>query len=898
MMDDIQYKGARFYKCALQVNPWTYADKYQSVKHNLKEDKYNQEVLKRCQENNIKVVGLADHGNIESTESLRQVLRKNGISVFPGFEIASSEKIHMVCLYPEDTDKGILDGYLAQLMEDNFRRLKDDKTHPSSLSCEAIAKLILNSQKGFWYAAHMTGKNGLLRLSGHGDNFKHLWKNDSLVIVGQIPGTVEDLDINKNDIKKYREIIENKNPDYKRTRPIAIINAKDVATPEDLADQSASCLIKMTEPRMESFRNAFYDPESRIKLNQNESEVHHTRIQAVKLEGGRLYKDSELGLSYNLNVIIGGHGTGKSTLIESLRHVLDKEPNTNLKKTYENLCKNNLADSRISIVVYSHAQGQNKYTISRRYGEPADVYDKNEEISALSVHEILPNIEIYSQSEILEIAKDNNTQIELLGRFLPDQYEKKENIKEIQRRLKKNREKLRASLEEKDQLESHQNQIPQLKEQIRQLKKLGIDEKLKNIGLLEKENTIIIKSQQEIEQAIEWLNGYDSLFGLDFFADSQFQQLPNHQFLNEIKAVLEGLKDRYSKAYIELKKETDKSGRKIVSKKEQWQIAKTRLADELNSIINELPNQGGKSGQQIAKEYRDLQRKLATIEGQSNSFKNSKNLVDQLEAERNKLLNDYRDKSFSRSQELRTTIDKLNQESLKGRLQIEFLPAGDKSALKEFLVSLPGIGDKKIEWIEKADTIFPTSLAQYIKNKDKDKLLEKYSSYGLTDGIADRLISMEEHTRLELEEVEMEDRIVIKLNVKHTQDNSPDFQELDNLSTGQKCIAILNILLLSNVDPLIMDQPEDNLDNAFIADRIVKDLRIQKNHRQFIFATHNANIPVFGDAELIGVLQTQERKAVIDKVGSIDKSAVQESAAQILEGGEAAFIMRKQKYGF
>ena len=97
-----------------------------------------------------------------------------------------------------------------------------------------------------------------------------------------------------------------------------------------------------------------------------------------------------------------------------------------------------------------------------------------------------------------------------------------------------------------------------------------------------------------------------------------------------------------------------------------------------------------------------------------------------------------------------------------------------------------------------------------------------------------------------------------------------------------------------------MDQPEDNLDNAFIADRIVAELRSAKIGRQFIFATHNANIPVFGDAEWIGVLEVQDNQAQmpLESQGAIDVTQVRDKAANILEGGRAAFNQRKAKYGY
>ena len=126
------------------------------------------------------------------------------------------------------------------------------------------------------------------------------------------------------------------------------------------------------------------------------------------------------------------------------------------------------------------------------------------------------------------------------------------------------------------------------------------------------------------------------------------------------------------------------------------------------------------------------------------------------------------------------------------------------------------------------------------------------------------------------------------------------FKPIDELSTGQQCTAVLHLLLLDNQDPLILDQPEDNLDNAFIAERIVSELRRAKLTRQFLFATHNANIPVFGDAEWIGVLSVEDGhgKILPQEQGAIDVPSVQRLAADILEGGKSAFNQRREKYGF
>jgi hypothetical protein len=120
---------------------------------------------------------------------------------------------------------------------------------------------------------------------------------------------------------------------------------------------------------------------------------------------------------------------------------------------------------------------------------------------------------------------------------------------------------------------------------------------------------------------------------------------------------------------------------------------------------------------------------------------------------------------------------------------------------------------------------------------------------------------------------------------------------VEKLSDGQRATAILMILLQQEDRPLVVDQPEDDLDNRFIYEGIVRILREQKAKRQIIAATHNPNIPVLGDAELILVLGAREGKASIHEIGSIDRRSVREAVKKIMEGGEDAFRRRARKYG-
>jgi len=156
---------------------------------------------------------------------------------------------------------------------------------------------------------------------------------------------------------------------------------------------------------------------------------------------------------------------------------------------------------------------------------------------------------------------------------------------------------------------------------------------------------------------------------------------------------------------------------------------------------------------------------------------------------------------------------------------------------------------------------------------------------------------------MEIEELDLPSTTHVDLNIAADED-PPAWQALEDLSTGQKATAVLLLLLLESDAPLIVDQPEDDLDNRFITEGIVPKMREGKRHRQFVFATHNANIPVLGDAELIvglrAIGEAGQGKGEIPRehVGSIDDQSVRELVEEVLEGGKEAFEMRRLKYGF
>ncbi len=898
MSGEIAYKGARFYKCALQVNPFSYGREFRGGEPQ-DEESYNQRILEHCKENKIKVVGLADHGSVESSKKLRSYLTKNDIVVFPGFEIASSEKIHMVCLYPENINGPQINQYLGQLMGANNSQLGNNPTHPSSLSCEAIAKIILKEQGGFWYSAHATGKNGLLKLSGSGDNYVHLWKKEDLVVAIQIPGTIQDLDIDNANSEKYRKIINNQNPDYKRDKPIAVINAKDIENPEQLSEPSASCRIKMTNVSFDAFNAAFKDPQSRISRNREETGKPISIIESIRWSGAGLFEDQEMAFSHNLNALIGGRGTGKSTFIESIRFALDMKIRGDDGKSVQSIQSSNLKNSQVELTVCCGSQYGERYIISRRFGEAPVVKNNEGEISQMTPQDLLPEIELLGQNEILGIEQSETNKLELLEKLLPDTQKFSARMDEAKRRLRENRKKLVIEQDKLEITEQKINREGKLKEQRQQYKALGIDEKLKNSALLKKESQIEERVKDQFNRIEQWLNQYSDLFDIDFLQIKGIEDLPSKELIYGIRVILEQLKKSLD-SLVEQAKQELKNGRSAYrSKQKDWDIQSDSIRKQINQAIAKLPDHEGKSGKEIGDNYQKILTELTTIERYKEEYEKQKQLIDSLEEERRSLLEEYRNMAFNRYSTIQRSANKLNKNELQGKIRINISRCKNLTNLKSFMKNLDGISTARIKWLDEIEE--PIDLgqwSQWIKDKGVDKFKEKYKKLGLTDSITDRLFSINTELRLELEEIELEDVVNIELNVAHASEHEEKYVPMGKLSVGQKCTAILNLLLIKMDAPLIIDQPEDHLDNAFIAERIVSELRKLKTHRQFLFATHNANIPVFGDAELIVVLENEGAKAILKNIGSIDDHAICNQAAQILEGGRAAFDMRKEKYGF
>lgn len=881
--------GARFYRCALQVNPHSYAGKYRGQPSPLTEEAYIRAVVDRAVANRIEVLAITDHNHVGAVDAFRAEAEPNGIAVFPGFEVTSAEGIHIICIYPRDCAVVQLGRFLGELGI-------VDADPSSKLSSKRFGEILefVRERGGVAIAAHATNDNGLLcQLSGQ--PCIHAWRDANLMAV-QIPGSVEDLSPDK------KQIITNKNAEYRRTPgrapnlAIAVVNARDVTTPDELDDPTASCFIKMSEISIEGLRQAFLDPESRIRLGKDQPvEAEHSEIVAMAWEGGFL-DGLALHLNENLNVLVGGRGTGKSTIVESIRYALGATPHADeARRVHDAIIRNVIkAGTKISLLIRARQHTTTEYVVERTVPNPPIVRSADGEVLPLAPADLLGAIEIYGQHEISEIAKSAEKRTSLLSRFVARQPENERRKLEVKRALDKSRSEVQSIASEIERVNERLAMLPRHEETLKAYQSAGLEQKLAQQTLLLREEHIFASVPERIQTLGEALDILRREIPLDtaFVNDRALEGLPNRELIARIKAIFEELGADVEQGIATITASMERADLEVASLRLLWNDRKAGIEADYQRILREL-----QKSKVNAEEFMQLRRQIEELRPLQNRMSLlDRNMKEQLDRRRN-LLAEWEEVLRAEFHALDKAAKNVTRQ-LRSRVRVRVVNAGNRTPLEEFLRD-NAAGKGRLANAIDALKLLPTiSLREIVEDcrSGKDALASKYH---IPPAQAERICQMPEESKMLLEELELPATTQIELNVA-PEGQSEEWKALDDLSTGQKATAILLLLLLESDAPLIVDQPEDDLDNRFITEGIVPKMREAKQRRQFLFATHNANIPVLGDAELILGLRAREDRAEVppENAGSIDSPSVQKLVEETLEGGREAFEVRRLKYGF
>lgn len=896
-----QPSGARFVRCALQVNPHHYGESYRRSPNDGDAHSYAAGLVEKAQELGIGVLAITDHNSVQDVAIFQEAASGTDVTVLPGFELESTDGIHVLCIYDSDTAIDRLNRFLGEFGVDN--------PEPSQNACSKDFAAILemtSNQNGIAIAAHVVGPKGLFTAL-HKSAQARAWKNKHLLAI-QIPSSVDALD------ECNRSIVRNKTPEYARpymagrNQAIAVINAKDVTNLNELQDQGATTLIKFaSQPSVEGLRQAFLDPDSRVRLNTDETPKEHSELTAIAWEGGGFLDGGAIHFNPNLNVLIGGRGTGKSTVIESIRYTLDLEPNgEEAQNAHRDIVRHVLQNgTKVSLEVRSLHPAEHRYRIERTVPNPPVVRNDKGEILPLRPIDVLPRVEVFGQHEISELARNRSKLTRLLHRFMRSDADLSTRKASIQRELNASRTAILEADGEIASIDERLAELPRLEETLKRFQATGLEKQLKDKSLLVREAQIVDSISEHLRPLYDTLTMLLQELPLDrtFLSQQSLAELPGAQILNKMNPVLAKLSETLESATQLVESALKDAQQGINAITTEWNEHKSIIDAEYEAILREL-QKSAVDGEEFIR----LQKNIESLR----PLAKRRDVIEKLRSEeiqrRRSLLDEWEEVKATRFRDL-SQAAKLVNKQLKGYVRVKVTAMGDRTPLTSLLRDeIGGRLDVTIKQLESAESLSLTEFAARCRAGAEE--LTKH--YGITQQQAENIAKAGESIFMKIEELDLLPTTELFLNTSGSSAEE-SWQPLHKLSKGQKATAVLLLLLLESDAPLIVDQPEDDLDNRFISEVIVEKMRENKRQRQFVFSTHNANIPVLGDAELILGLDAKgdvsdgdanninsDARAFLnpDHAGSIDTPEVRALVEEILEGGKEAFERRRRKYGF
>ncbi|MCH7697623.1 MAG: AAA family ATPase [Chloroflexi bacterium] len=871
--------GARFFKCALQVNPFDYLATHGRSSSFTDEGTYNEAIIEACKRNSVEVIAITDHHRVKTALSLTEAAKDAGLRVYPGFEATTKDGVHFLCLFDPDVPLDLERVLGACGIYDESPR--------SVTSSLDVTELLEKCKEwgGLCIAAHVVSKSGLLaELSGQPR--VNAWRHENLLAVS-LPGPVAEAP------EQFRGILAGKDPQYKRDYPVAVINASDVSSPEDFDNPGTSCYIKMTSVSIDGLRLAFLDPDSRIRLSTDPETEDHSVLLSITWQGGFL-DQCAIHFNENLNVLIGGRGTGKSTIIESLRATLGLEPlGDEATKLHEDIVQKVLrSGTKISLAVRSYHPSEKTYLIERSIPNPPVVRDEEGNVLPLRPQDILPGLEVYGQHELSELAKSPPKLTRLLHRFLDHDPAIDRRKADVKMRLEQSRIRILLIDREQAEIVDRLAALPGLEEILERFRELGVEERLKDRNLLIREERVLKILSERLEPSTEALELLETLTPVDsaFLSDKALADLPARDLLSEATDILDAFEEDVRKASGLIRQALERATTEIKSLRTRWTVRKTAAQEAYEAVLREL-----QTANVDGEEYVRLRTQIEELRPLRESEDRFTRERRELQESRRGLVADWESLKGEEFQRLDKAANRVSSQ-LVPRVRVNVQFGKDREPLISLLRE--HVGGRVSEAMSILRDAKDVSLSEFADacRQGQTTLVDKYK---IAPAQAERLSGASAEACMLIEELELPHTTSPELNTAHD-DSAPDWHPLDELSTGQKATAVLLLLLLESEGPLIIDQPEDDLDNRFITEGVVPRMRDEKRRRQFLFATHNANVPVLGDAELIVALEATESRAEvpIGHLGSIDVLTIREIVEDLLEGGREAFETRRRKYNF
>lgn len=809
----------------------------------------------------------------EEYKALRKTAQNKKIALLPGVELSVNDGangIHTLVVFSDDWLAGhdYINPFLTSAFEGKAPAEYEQENGRTSLSLlDTIKKLESYNRDFFIIFAHVEGSSGLW-LELDGGRLTELGKNELFrrrTLGFQKVRTHDGAGKDRPCRAKVKEWLNDGYP--------AELEGSDPKSIGEIG-QGSVCYLKIGELSFEAVKFALTDPNARVA---NEPPKHQgSYIRSIHFEGGIL-NGQTLYFSPELNTLIGIRGSGKSSILESLRYALDiprgeKAQDINYK---DELVRHTIGSGGKVSITACDVYGQ-EFTISRIFREAPNVYLNGVLQPGVSIRETVVRRPIYfGQKDLSSTGEGFETDLveKLVG----------EKLRGIRGEIETQRQRVRDAVQRLLKLDNtaelrrdYEAQLADAHFRLKKFEEYGIADKLqKRLGfqqdtaalkrLEERVDNFILALEQliaEHEDELRNASSYRSKYNPDFFTAyyAEFSKLlAQVETLKQIAQEARGIKNRLDAKHNEFE-------HACTSLQEEFAQVERQLAQELKQTgVTAIQPDDFLTLQQRKTKAEQMLEALSKQERQQGSIRDA--LLTEIDR-----LNELWLKEFNT---IKAELDRINHGNRALQIDADF--KGDKEAAIGFMQQLfkgSNIRESTLRAVMEGYADFgalwrdlPNARA---KAGSTPEVFEKFFLQNLVEFIT----------------WQVPNRFVIRYRGK----------ELKQHSLGQRASALLLFVLSQHQnDLIIIDQPEDDLDNQTIYDDVIKLLREMKPHTQFIFATHNANFPVLGDAEQVLACHYQNEQVSVQS-GSIDARPIQQAIIDIMEGGREAFNRRKEVY--
>lgn len=626
----------------------------------------------------------------------------------------------------------------------------------------------------------------------------------------------------------------------------------------------------------------------------NSAKLAHHVLLSLRVTGGFL-NGVYLEFADGLNCLIGGRGAGKTTALEFLRFGLglmpDPRSNSTRHRAIDGLVKTNLGNGRLRIEL--RTKTDMRYSADRRAHEAVQVINETGAAVPISLErDQIFGADIFSQNEIEDIASSPAAQLELLDRFQARETTVIERgLQQLERQLEQSNIDLSRIDQEVDDARTRASELPVVQEKLKGLAEVaGPDADRINAAHSassdrSREQRVPDLILAALRQLVREIGATHSTFqaGVAAQLDARLQQGANRDIFDALQADVASFTHLVTDSIRSLEAAAHALEERV--KTHAIALAEQHAAQEAEyrTIVAASEEQGERTAERHA-----LQAALATAQSAANDQLAKEQQRSAVVAAREELLkrsSELRDQRFALRKQIAQRLS-----SQFPSIRVTVTQAANLAAYQQLVTdALKGAGVKQGPTAERlCQQFLPGELSALVVHNDLPTLMQKA---GFDEDRSKKILHAlrTAGTHYTIESVPLDDQPAIELLDGDT------FKDSTRLSTGQRCTTILPILLTQSERPLLIDQPEDNLDNAFVYETIVRALQAIKGSRQVILVTHNPNIPVLGEAERVFVFTSDGQHAKLKDVGTVDEC--REHIERILEGGREAFLLRKARYG-